>query len=284
MMGLSLRGRLGRAHEALQIIASQPRDLPLVLSLRDVRYVVPTEIVNLCLVLEVVERMGFPEIRLEPPAPSFLCMFLWRIGFYDLFPHFRPSPPKRPFQAQQTTTLIEVRRFNDTAGILDLGERLPHVLTAASGGDNVPGGARTLRRIAATVYELAENVLAHSRRLSGGPISGYYMVQRMPNQHRTFIAVGDAGDGIPATIRATFGDLPDDLTALHEALRPGVSSDGGGGNGLDLARRAAHEIPGGVMTIESGAAWLRVRANETEEAKLYPDAAHLTRVSFMFPI
>jgi hypothetical protein len=260
------------------------------LSLRDATHLLPADFVNLCLVLEAVNGMGFPEVCLVPPEPSFLGVFLWRIGFYDIFPQYRPRPPKQAFQARPTTTLIELCHFTDTAGILDLRERLLRVLSAAPGAADVPGGEHSFRRIAATVYELAENVVAHSRQLSGGSVSGYFMAQRVPIKqrvpitYRTFVAVGDPGDGIPATIRAAFPAIPNDLAAVREALRPGVSSDGGGGNGLDLARRAAHEISGSTMTIESGAAWLRVRADGTEEAALYPDAARLTRVSFMFPI
>src|SRR5262249_27660251 len=153
------------------------------------------------------------------------------------------------------------------AGVLDLRDRLRTVLSAAPRADDVPGGVRTLRRLAGTVYELAENAVAHSRRLSpGAPVVGYYMGQRMPNKRTTFLVVAAAGGGLPATMRREFPELVDDVPAIRHALRPGVSGDGGGGNGLDLARHAIDTIPGSTMTIESGAAVLRVRTDGSEQA------------------
>ena len=283
---VDLFGRLRRAHEALALIRVQPRDRPLRLSLKRVKNMVPSEIVNLCLVLETVAGMGFAGIELDPPDPNFIGVYLWRIGFFDWFPQYRPAPPKRGLGQKRTEDrLIELQRFCDLAGILELRERLPAVLSASPTAADVRGGPKTLRRIANTVYELAENTLAHSRRLdSTEPIVGYYMAQRMPKQGKTFLAVGDAGHGIPATMRARFPDLTDDLGALRSALEPGASSDEGGGNGLYLARSAAHEIAGSTITVESGAALLRQRADGTEEARVYSGAERLARVSFMFPL
>lgn len=82
----------------------------------------------------------------------------------------------------------------------------------------------------------------------------------MPKAERTFIALGDVGDGIPKTIRAKHA-VGSDLDALRHALVPGVSGDNGGGNGLGVARTVTETLPGGAMTIESGAALLRVRAS-----------------------
>ena len=281
---IDLSGRLRRAQEALALIRARPRDQPLRLSLKRVKNMVPSEVVNLCLVLERVQTLGFAAVELIPPDPNFIGVYLWRIGFFDWFPQYRPPPPKRGLgQRKAEDRLIELQRFTDLAGILDLRDRLPAVLSASPTADDVPGGTKTLRRVANTVYELAENTLAHSRRLDRGePIVGYYLAQRMPNQGKTFVAVGDAGNGIPATMRARFPDLTDDLTALRQALEPGASSDDGGGNGLYLARTAAHEIAGSTITVESGAALLRLRENGTEEARVYGGAERLTRVSFMF--
>jgi hypothetical protein len=281
---IDLVGKLGRAHEARALINARRLDEPLRLSLAGAKWLLPTDIVNLCLVLEAAQGMGFPAIELIPPAPGFIGVYLWRIGFYDLFPRYAPAPPKSGLGYQDNDRLIELRRFTDLAGILELRDRLPRVLTAAPGAEDVPGGPRTLRRLAGTVYELAENAVAHSRRLSPGvPVVGYYMLQRMPNKRVTFLVVGDAGDGIPATMRSEFPDLVDDVAAIRHALEPGVSGDGGGGNGLELARRALETIPGSTMTVESGAAVLRVRTGGSEESRAYADAAALTRVSFRLP-
>lgn len=282
---IDLVGKLGRANEALASIAVIPRSTPLRLSLARAKWLLPTDIVNLCLVLEAAQGMGFPAIELVPPAPGFIGVYLWRIGFYHLFSQYAPAPPTRGLGFRDNDQLIELQRFKDLAGILELRDRLPRVLTAAPGAADIEGGDRTLRRLAGTVYELAENAVAHSRRLSpGAPVVGYYMLQRMPKKRVTFLVVGDAGDGIPTTMRAAFPELVDDVTAIRHALEAGVSGNRGGGNGLYEARRAAATIPGSTMTIESGAAVLRVRTNGTEEVKTYPDAAALTRISFRFPL
>jgi hypothetical protein len=83
-------------------------------------------------------------------------------------------------------------------------------------------------------------------------------------------------------MRAGFPDLSDDLEALRRALEPGVSASGGGGNGLYVARQAAHDLPGGVMSVESGAAFLRVRQNGSDEAERFATSRPITRVSFKF--
>lgn len=285
LTGIDLAGRISRLHAMLDAVDAEPRDQPLRVSLAGLRSILPSELVNLCLVLELVREMGFPSAEVEPPPPGFVGVYLWRSGFWGLFPEYAPRRPLQEPGRRAIDTLIELRRFDDLAGVLELRDRLPGVLAAAPGAPEVPGGLKTLKRLAGTVYELAENTLAHSRRLSPGrPIKGYYMVQRFPNRRRTSIAVGDIGDGIPATMRAGFPDLTDDVSALREALEPGISGDEGGGNGLYLAREAACNLPGGVMTIESGAAWLRVRSSGKHDQQLYASSWPATRVSFMFSL
>jgi hypothetical protein len=279
---VDLKGKLGRAHEALALVAAQPRDRVLRLSLERTTRLLPTDIVNLCLVLEAVGQLGFPGVELAPPAPGFLAVYLWRIGFYDLFPALAPPPPRSGLGFRPNDRLVELRRFTDLAGVIELRERLPGVLAAAPGARDLP--PRTIKRLVGTLYELAENAVAHSRRLSGGTPVGYYMLQRMPNKRETFLAIGDAGDGIPATMRAGFPDLSDDLSALRRSLEPGVSSHGGGGNGLYEAHRAIEEVPGSTMTIESGGAFLRLRTDGSGELRTYPHAAALTRLSFRFSL
>ncbi|MGI8998717.1 MAG: hypothetical protein ACR2GO_03310 [Candidatus Limnocylindria bacterium] len=267
----------------LERIDSEPRDQPLRLSLARVTSILPSEVVNLCLTLELAKEMGFPSITIEPPPPSFMEVFFWMFGFWKLFPEYAPPQPTQNVTAQPNDRRIELHRFSDLAGARALRDRLPGVLTAAPGAADVPGGEQTLRRLAGTVYELAENTLAHSRRLHPDrPIIGYYMVQRLPNRRRTSIAVGDIGDGIPATMRVRYPDLTDDIGAIQAAFEPGVSGDDGGGNGLSVAHEAACTMPGGVMTIESGAARVRVRRNGINEQHLYTASWPATRISFMF--
>jgi hypothetical protein len=282
---LELTKRLGRIHDALELIGGQPRDEPLALSIAEARNLLPTDIVHLCLVLELAQQWGFHMVSLEAPPPSRLGVYLWRIGFWDLFPALAPRRPIREPGRGSTDRFIELTRFEDLAGADALGERLPRVLGAAPAAGEVAGGQRAFKRLASTVFEIAENTVAHSRRLTpDAPVVGYYMAQRMPNRRLTFLALGDIGDGIPSTMRAGFPDLVDDLAALQYALEPGVSASGGGGNGLYVARQAAHDLPGGVMSVESGAAFLRVRHDGSDVAERFETPRPITRVSFRFTL
>jgi hypothetical protein len=275
---------LGRASAALDLVTTQPKTMPLRLSLKQARNLMPTDIVHLCLVLEMAAGLGFPSIELEAPQIGFMSVYLWRIGLWDLFPQYAPREPVRPLKRGNTEKCIELTRFSDLSGAVALGERLPTVLTSAAGAADVAGGTRTLKRLTDAVYELAENSVAHSRQLSpGAGVVGYYMAQRMPNRGITWVAIGDVGDGIPSTMLSRYADL-DDLGALSYALEPGVSSDGGGGNGLHVARQMTELIEGGVMTVESGGAFLRVRSGKAGQAERLPNAYGLTRVSFRLGI
>ncbi len=84
-------------------------------------------------------------------------------------------------------------------------------------------------------------------------------------------------------MRSRYTDL-DDLEALQYALEPGVSSDGGGGNGLHVARQLTERVQGGVMTVESGGGFVRVRSGKAGEAERLAAAYGLTRVSFRLGI
>jgi hypothetical protein len=283
-ISVDLSRALGRANVPLGLIMARRRDEPLRLSLKQARTLMPTDIVHLCLALEIAATLGFPSIELEAPEPSYLGVWLWRIGLWDLFPQYAPREPIRPLKRGNTDTCLELSRFTDLAGAVALGERLPTMLTSGSGAADVQGGARTLHRLADAVYELAENTVAHSHQLSSGAsVVGYYMAQRFSKRGFTFVAVGDVGDGIPATMRSRYTDL-DDLATLQYALEPGVSSDGGGGNGLHVARQLTELVQGGVMTVESGGGFLRVRSGKDGQAERLPNAYGLTRVSFRLGI
>jgi hypothetical protein len=281
---VELSGHLGTLHEALDLVSGCPTFDPLCLSLADVKKLLPTDIVHFCLLLDIVRGMGFPKIVVEAPKPSFLGVYLWRIGLWDLFPEYAPRRPLHEPGRGSNDRCVELTRFTDLAGAFELGERLPHVLTSATGASGVVGGLKTLTRLSNAVFEIAENTAAHSCRLRpGAKVTGYYMAQRMPLAGRTFIALGDVGDGIPTTIRVKH-TVGTDLDALRHALVPGISGSDGGGNGLGVACKVAEALPGGAMTIESGGALLRVRAlgqgKDLEYARSWP----ATRVSFFLKI
>jgi hypothetical protein len=281
---VDLSRALGTLHGAMDAIAACPLDEPLHLSLENARRLLPTDIVHFCMVVELVRAMGFPELNVEAPRPSFLGVYLWRIGLWDLFPELAPRHPIREPPRGSTARFMELTRFTDLAGAYALGQHLPEVLTSARGAADVVGGLATVKRLSNAVFEIAENTAAHSRRLHPQqPVIGYAMAQRMPNVEQTFIALGDVGDGIPATIRARH-NVSTDLEAIELAMVPGVSGSDGGGNGLGRARMATTSLPGGAMTIESGGALLRLRASGPPKAVEYERPWAATRVSFYMKI
>jgi hypothetical protein len=281
---VDLSNQLGTLHGALELVSSCPLNQPLHLSLAEVKKLLPTDIVHFCLLMEMVRGMGFPEVTVDAPKPSFLGVYLWRIGLWDLFPQFAPRQPLHEPGRGSNDRCVELTRFTDLAGAYELGERLPRVLTSARGASDVLGGLTTLKRLSNAVFEIAENTAAHSSRLRpGAGVVGYYMAQRMPKAERTFIALGDLGDGIPATLRARHA-VGSDLAALRYALVPGVSGNDGGGNGLGMASKVTQDLPGGAMTIESGGALLRVRATGQGKDVEYADAWPATRVSFYLQV
>jgi hypothetical protein len=281
---VDLAGQLGTLHGALELVSARPTSAPLRLSLAEVKKLLPTDIVHLCLLLEIVRGLGFPEVVVEAPKPSFLGVYLWRIGLWDLFPDYAPRRPLHEPGRGSNDRCVELTRFTDLAGAVELGQRLPHVLASASGAPAVAGGLKTLKRLSSAVFEIAENTAAHSCRLRpGAKVVGYYMAQRMPNVGRTFIALGDVGDGIPTTIRARYA-VGTDLDALRYALVPGVSGNDGGGNGLGLACAVTATLPGGAMTIGSGAALVRVRAAGPGKDVDYARSWPATRVSFFLKV
>jgi hypothetical protein len=281
---VDLSSHLGTLHGALDLVVACSTAEPLRLSLADVKKLLPTDIVHFCLLLELVRGMGFPAVVVEAPKPSFLGVYLWRIGLWDLFAEYAPHRPVHEPGRGSNDRCVELTRFTDLAGAVELGERLPHVLASARGATDVAGGLKTLRRLSSAVFEIAENTAAHSCRLRpGAGVVGYYMAQRMPKVGRTFIALGDVGDGIPNTLRARYA-IGSDLDALRYALVPGVSGNDGGGNGLGRAREVTETLPGGAMTIESGAALLRVRAEGQGKDAEYARAWPATRVSFYMKV
>ena len=69
---------------------------------------------------------------LEAPDPSYLGVWLWRIGLWDLFPQYAPRRPIHRLKRGNTDSCIELCRFTDLAGAVALGERLPSMLTAGA--------------------------------------------------------------------------------------------------------------------------------------------------------
>lgn len=125
------------------------------------------------------------------------------------------------------------------------------------------------------LYEVMDNVFAHSR--AG---SGYVMMQLHKVERRCVIAVADTGIGIQRSLvetrAASIEVLRDPSASIQFALEQGATSKGGvhQGNGLYGLRRAV-EINGGVLNVTSGWGRWQLRNGEpvmkTDRFRELPD-------------
>ena len=106
------------------------------------------------------------------------------------------------------------------------------------------------------VHEMSTNVVRHTR------ATGFVLAQKYYNrrERRYFVefAVGDAGPGIPVTLRGGVGGLDDlaDEVVLGRMVREGLSSRGGGmGYETVVQFTSAHD---GQFDLRSGAASLSI--------------------------
>jgi hypothetical protein len=128
--------------------------------------------------------------------------------------------------------------------------------------------------------EIADNVLVHANAPAGGLVA----VTRQAKRRRVQFVVADAGDGIPATMRTGHPRLRNELQAVRQAIKQGVTRDKrvGAGNGLAGALRIA-TAAGGKFSVHSGRASISADHREPEPAgyvRPVADTVHGTVVFF----
>ena len=104
-----------------------------------------------------------------------------------------------------------------------------------------------------SINEITDNVLNHAQSEDGGLVQATTYLE---NRTVAF-TVGDSGRGILSSMRQAFPSLPDDTSAIGEAVKAGVTgnSDLGQGNGLAGALRVA-TLSGGQFAVTSArASW-----------------------------
>ncbi len=106
-----------------------------------------------------------------------------------------------------------------------------------------------------SVNEITDNVLNHAESSEGGIVQ----VSTFRDDHKITFVVADAGRGIPGVMREAFPHLRNDVDAINEAVKAGVTSspNSGQGNGLAGSLRIA-TCSGGSFMIASGKARLAV--------------------------
>jgi len=110
-----------------------------------------------------------------------------------------------------------------------------------------------LRALEWSINEITDNVLQHAKSDSGGLIQ----LALKPNAKEIEFVVCDSGIGIPESLRSGLGQSWSDERALEEAVKEGISSGAGQGNGLFGSIRIAAES-GGAFSINSGGAFLNM--------------------------
>lgn len=100
-----------------------------------------------------------------------------------------------------------------------------------------------------SINEITDNVLNHAQSEDGGLVQAATYIE---NRTVAF-TVGDSGRGILNSMRQAFPHLPDDVSAIGEAVKAGVTgnSELGQGNGLAGTLRIA-SLSGGQFAITSG--------------------------------
>lgn len=117
---------------------------------------------------------------------------------------------------------------------------------------NIELPREALQALEWSVNEITDNVLVHAQSSTGGLVQ----VSTFRDERKIKFVVADAGRGIPSAMRDAFPQLRDD-EALAEAVKAGVTSGPGQGNGLTGSLRIASGAEGSFK-VASGKASLSV--------------------------
>jgi anti-sigma regulatory factor (Ser/Thr protein kinase) len=151
------------------------------------------------------------------------------------------------------TTFEGAREAHDA---VDFAVRL--IMRSISGLDR-----KRISAIEWSIAEIVDNVLNHSE----SPVGGIIQVMAYPRKRRIEIFVCDAGLTIPKTLRQFGRSYEDDIFALEDAIKEGVTKNEktNKGNGLFGTFRCC-EVSGGEFDIISGNCSLRYRSGSRYEA------------------
>jgi anti-anti-sigma regulatory factor len=108
-----------------------------------------------------------------------------------------------------------------------------------------------LRAFEWSLNEITDNVLLHSESATGG----IAQLSIRPRSRELEFIVADAGVGIPESLRIGKKETWDDLEALKQSIKEGVTRGVGQGNGLFGTARVC-QLSGGAFSINSGSAYL----------------------------
>lgn len=210
-------------------------DRALILDLSNVRQVYPNGAVPFAAYLAFLRQSTDQRIAVRLPDDS-------RVHHIDV-----PLTVESYDRVGGDTLTHSVWRYDTEADAQKLARMYMEALT-----DEVHCEEGVIDSINWCLYEVMDNVFAHSR--AG---SGYVMMQLHKAQRRCVIAVADTGIGIQRSLvetrSAPIDVLRNPSASIEFALEQGATSKGGQhqGNGLYGLRRAV-EINGGTLNVTSG--------------------------------
>lgn len=213
------------------------------LDFRDCTKVYPGMMVGLCALASKYRRDGI-EIGIRLPTAKWLRNLFINSGWAYLI-----NPEAQPQTQYTGVHHLGCVQFASSTEQQQLVNRFVSTLL---------GVVANLRRedlaaIEWSINELTDNVLNHAESLVGGVVH----LSHFRKSSLIDFAIGDAGVGIPKTLRAGLGNVTSDVDALDKAIREGITRDPVRfqGNGLFGAFRIA-EICKGRFSVHSGYASL----------------------------
>lgn len=220
----------------------------LTVDLSRVRFVLPGGIVAVACLAKAASARGV-DVMVKAPADLNVDRYVSRMGLGEVLSDCGLHAPFTVVTHHDRADVLVGCQWADEEGIAGLANMVNDRLWEA----NVP--ERTTDLIVSAVFEVADNVLAHSE--SGGGFICAQTYQPSTRFERIELAVGDIGRGVKASLQQRYNPA-DDQDALELAIQNNVSGlNPNRGIGL---HNVARDIPraGGRLTIRSGSAYLHV--------------------------
>jgi anti-sigma regulatory factor (Ser/Thr protein kinase)/anti-anti-sigma regulatory factor len=179
-----------------------------------------TEMISVCIRCQAYWKLGI-DISLTLPTDQTLARLFLNTNWAHLVDirKFEPSRYRGYTHAPTIKFSTAKEQYEAINKILD-------VLLAAL----LDFSREDLRVIEWALNEITDNVIIHSQ----SPVGGLVQVTNHRQRSRVEFVVGDAGIGIPASLRPSRPEIHSDSEALDAAIREGVTRDKtlGQGNGL----------------------------------------------------
>jgi len=226
---------------------------PLVVDASGVRFVEPTGLVQLSLLLQHIASRS-TDVQFVAPNDQAVGVYLARMDFYNDVP---PSiglvnaiNPRSIGRQALNDVLIPLRRFQTSREAEELSEDLRQFIR----GQDLPAPLHSV--IWDIAAELCDNAASHG----WSPHGGFLAAQRYGSDNRQ-IAVADLGVGIRKHLARNplYASVTSDVAAIEKAIKPGVTgTNERRGWGLNEVQEQAGRVHRATLIIRSGDGVARV--------------------------